>query len=346
MEIEFLKEAFGEALQAVGVSMPNPAVGAVVVQDGSVVGRGHTQKVGSPHAEVMALKMAGELARGATLYVTLEPCCHYGRTPPCTDAVIAAGISRVFFAHRDPNPQVLGKSERVLAAAGIASVCVPAPEEFLNFYEAYDFFVQNGTPFVECKLAEMSDGFIAHSNRMPLKISGAESDKWVAGWRRTAECILVGGGTAEMDNPRLTVRGVPGNNPRRIVFCGSHPLSPDLRLFEGPSKALVYSRIPRPELQSVAEVRLLPSADFAENWRWLLDDLARLGVHRLAVETGASLVQNLLKSGLWNRLYLIRSPNSLHTGLPWRTGVEPEMHRVKRLGRDSLWTALRSEVSK
>ncbi len=346
MEIEFLKEAFEEALLAVGVSMPNPAVGAVVVQNGSVVGRGHTQKVGGPHAEIMALKMAGELARGATLYVTLEPCCHYGRTPPCTDAIITAGISHVYFAHRDPNPKVWGKSERVLAAAGIVSTCMISPEKFLNFYEAYDFFVQNGAPFVECKLAETADGFIAHSDRMPLKVSGAESDKWVAEWRRTAECILVGGGTAEMDNPRLTVRGVPGNNPRRIVFCGSRPLSPDLRLFEGPPKTLVYSRIPRPELKSVAEVRLLPSADFAENWRRVLDDLACRGVHRLAVETGATLMQNLLKSGLWNRLYLIRSPNRLKAGLPWRTGFEPEMHLLKKLGEDSLWTALRSDVSK
>ena len=113
--MNFANNAFEEALKAVGVSYPNPAVGAVVVKDGRIVGKGHTQVVHGPHAEVMALRDAGEAAKGATLYVTLEPCCHYGRTPPCTNAIINAGIERVFFFHRDPNPLVFGKSEKILA---------------------------------------------------------------------------------------------------------------------------------------------------------------------------------------------------------------------------------------
>ena len=134
--MNYLEKAFEQALLAVGVSFPNPAVGAVVVKDGKIVGVGHTQRIHGPHAEVMALRDAGERANQATLYVTLEPCCHFGRTPPCTQAIIAAGIQKVFFAHRDPNPQVFGKSEKILASAGIESVFVSPPDDFLHFYDA------------------------------------------------------------------------------------------------------------------------------------------------------------------------------------------------------------------
>ncbi len=342
--MNFLNLAFEEALNAVGVSSPNPAVGAVVVKDGAVVGRGHTQTVGGAHAEVMALRNAGNAADGATLYVTLEPCCHYGRTPPCTDAIIAAGISRVFFAHPDPNPKVRGKSGQVLAAAGILSSLKTPPEEFSSFYEAYDFFVQNGTPFVECKIAETANGCISQSDKKPLKITGECADEWVAKWRRSAEYILVGGGTVRMDNPRLTVRGVVGNSPRPIVFCATAAIPPDLRLFQNTAKKpLVYSRVPRRELESVAEVHLLPAENFAENWQAFISDLAKKGVHRLAVEMGASLAKNLLHFGLWNRLYVIRSPQIFPNGFFWRTGEEPPLRQIKMLGKDSLWTALHAE---
>ena len=211
--MNFIELAFEEALSAVGISFPNPAVGAVVVNNGTVVGRGHTQVVHGSHAEVMALRDAGVEARGATLYVTLEPCCHFGRTPPCTNAIIAAGIRNVFFAHRDPNPLVFGKSEKILSDAGIDSRYVKPPENFLSFYEAYDYFVRNNRTFVECKIAESADGFIASSGGSPVRITGCAADEWTARWRRSAEYILVGGGTANLDNPRLTVRGVSGNSP-------------------------------------------------------------------------------------------------------------------------------------
>lgn len=338
--MKFIELAFEEALSAVGLSFPNPAVGAVVVKDGAVVGRGHTQVVHGPHAEVMALRDAGDAAQGATLYVTLEPCCHFGRTPPCTSAIIAAGIRNVFFAHRDPNPQVFGKSEKVLSEAGIHSVYVEPPEEFSSFYEAYNYFVRNGRTFVECKIAETADGFIARSDGSPVRITGRAADEWTARWRRSAEYILVGGGTANSDNPHLTVRGVPGNSPHRAVLCGNRKLRAELHLFENPSdKTIVFSRTFQDAISSIADIRLLTSADFDENWEKILDDFSRMGVHRLAVETGKTLAQKILKSGKWNRFYVIRSPQKMENGLAWRTGVEPGFCLAGNLGEDSLLLA-------
>lgn len=336
--MNFIESAFEEALSAVGVSFPNPAVGAVVVKDGVVVGRGHTQVVHGPHAEVMALRDAGDAAKGATLYVTLEPCCHFGRTPPCTDAIVAAGIRNVFFAHRDPNPLVRGKSEKVLSNSGIDSVCVDAPREYRSFYEAYDYFVRTGRTFVECKIAESADGFIARSSGSPVRITGFVADRWTARWRRSAEYILVGGGTANTDNPRLSVRGVAGNSPHRAVLCGNRRLRSDLHLFENPSdRPIVFSRASQEDISSVADVRALNSDDFEKNWKKVLDDFSQMGVHRLVVEPGKTLAYEILKSGMWNRFYVIRSPRRLEHGLAWRTGIEPELCLSEDLDGDLLF---------
>ena len=338
--MNFIELAFEEALSAVGISFPNPAVGAVVVNNGTVVGRGHTQVVHGSHAEVMALRDAGVEARGATLYVTLEPCCHFGRTPPCTNAIIAAGIRNVFFAHRDPNPLVFGKSEKILSDAGIDSRYVKPPENFLSFYEAYDYFVRNNRTFVECKIAESADGFIASSGGSPVRITGCAADEWTARWRRSAEYILVGGGTANLDNPRLTVRGVSGNSPHRAVFCGSRKLSAILHLFENPTdRPIVYSRVPQGDISLSADIRLLVSENFAENWKKVIDDFSRMGVHRLVVEPGRTLAQKILASGMWNRFYVIRSSRKMGSGLAWRTGIEPEFSPFGHLGEDSLLLA-------
>ena len=339
--MNFANLAFEEALLAVGVSYPNPAVGAIVVKEGRIVGKGHTQVVHGPHAEVMALWDAGEAAKGATLYVTLEPCCHYGRTPPCTNAIIAAGIREVFFFHRDPNPAVFGKSEKILAEAGIPSTFVEPPVEFLRYYEAYDHFVKTKRPFVECKIAESADGLIANEDKSPVRITGDLANAWTAKWRRTAEFILVGGGTALSDNPRLTVRNAVGNNPHRAVFCGKKLLPKTLSMMDDlQKKTLVFSQVSQPELEGIAEVIPLASESFAENWTAVLDEFAKRGVHRLTVETGATLARNILDSGLWNRFFVLQSSRKLGTGLSWRSGKEPEFQKVEDWGEDSLWTAL------
>lgn len=261
LRMNFLQLALEESFFSIGISRPNPAVGAVVVKDGLVVGRGRTQSPGSAHAEVMALRDAGDLARGAALFVTLEPCCHYGRTPPCTKAIIEAGISEVYYAHADPNPQVRGKSRGILEAAGIkvyegkdaclrahaesgwsdscsAEGCMTlAPDESENegsivfaeierFFEAYDYFVRNKRTFVEVKVAVSENGFMGMlDNRgvpAPLRITGQGAACWNHELRAMSDAILVGAGTLLADNSSLDVRYAHGNSPVKILWAGHH----------------------------------------------------------------------------------------------------------------------------
>ena len=259
--MNYLQLALEESFFSIGISRPNPAVGAVVVKDGIVVGRGATQSPGNAHAEVMALRDAGECARGAALFVTLEPCCHYGRTPPCTKAIIEAGIAEVYYAHADPNPQVRGKSRGILEEAGIkvyegkdaclrahadsgwsdscsAEGCmVLAPDESENdgsmvfaeierFFEAYDYFVRNKRTFVEIKVTVSENGFMGMlDNRgvpAPLRITGPGAACWNHELRAMSDAILVGAGTLLTDNPSLDVRYAHGNSPVKILWAGHH----------------------------------------------------------------------------------------------------------------------------
>lgn len=366
--MNYLQLAFEQSLFSIGISRPNPAVGAVVVRDGIVVGKGRTQRPGNAHAEVMALRDAGELARGAAIYVTLEPCCHYGRTPPCTKAIIEAGIKEVYFAHADPNPVVRGKSRSILEEAGIKvfegqDACERAivesgwddscsndgckvlsgntaamagePEtraealaearmlfhEIERFFEAYDYFVRNKTTFVELKSAISQEGFMGLKGA-PLKITGQGANCWNHELRAMSDAILVGAGTVLADNPSLDVRLAQGNNPVKIIWAGHHEFTAaeveNLRVFQAPvekGKApIVFTCVPQPALEKknvgeapAVEVVALSNASFVANWHEMHANLSARGMHRLMVEPGARLADEIFKCGLWNRLDLWQS---------------------------------------
>ena len=375
--MNYLQLAFEESLFSVGISRPNPAVGAVVVRDGIVVGKGRTQRPGNAHAEVMALRDAGELARGAAIYVTLEPCCHYGRTPPCTKAIIEAGIKEVYFAHADPNPLVRGKSRSILEEAGIKvfeglEACEKAVSEsgwgdscshdgckvlsgeepltksealaesrmlfheIERFFEAYDFFVKTKTTFIELKSAISQDGYMGA--RLPdgrhssLKITAQGANCWNHELRAMSDAVLVGAGTVLADNPALDVRFAQGNNPVKIIWAGHHEFSADevanLRVFQSPveeGKApIVFTCVPQPALEKLkagesraaennaaenlaVEIVALSNASFVANWHEMHANLSARGMHRLMVEPGARLADEIFKCGLWNRLDLWQS---------------------------------------
>ena len=371
--MNYLHLAFEQSLFSVGISRPNPAVGAVVVKDGIVVGKGRTQRPGNAHAEVMALRDAGELARGAAIYVTLEPCCHYGRTPPCTKAIIEAGIKEVYFAHADPNPLVRGKSRSILEEAGIQvyeglEACEKAISEngwgdscshdgckvlsgedpltlaearaesrmlfheIERFFEAYDFYVRTKTTFVELKSAISQENYmgavvggdakVAACNA-PLKITAQGANCWNHELRAMSDAILVGAGTVLADNPALDVRFAQGNNPVKIIWAGHHEFTAaevaNLRVFQAPveeGKApIVFTCVPQPALEKpnaagepqTVEVVALSNASFVANWHEMHANLSARGMHRLMVEPGARMAEEIFKCGLWNRLDLWQS---------------------------------------
>lgn len=338
---KFMTLALETAVNSVGVSRPNPAVGAVVVKDGNLVSKGATQTPGNAHAEVMALSAAGELAKGSDLFVTLEPCCHFGRTPPCTSAIIAAGVRRVFFACGDPNPLVRGKSRQILEDAGIevfegVEACGAGQTfaEVSRFFEGYFHFVKTGAPLVEVKTAVTGDYKLAGKAGSPIKITGKTADLWVHKLRSYSDAILVGVRTANLDNPLLNVRLCAGNSPVKILFGLETKAREDLQMLKAGARVLLFSRS-APSEDSGYEFHELPGSDFRENWNFMLSELARRGMHRLMIEPGKLLAENLLQSGLWHRYDLIVSKKLEPDGLDFpKFALEPQTREP--LGEDEL----------
>lgn len=311
----FMRLALAEAEKGRGRTHPNPAVGAVVVRGGRVIARGHHAKAGLPHAEVNALEKAGARARGADLYVTLEPCNHAGRTPPCTEAILSAGVKRVFFGSADPNPQVRGRGGARLKRAGVEVHAGLLREECDASNEAWIKFITRGLPWVVLKAAITLDGKLAGG---PQPISSPPSRALVHLWRDQLDAILVGAGTVRADDPQLTVRGVRrGRNPVRVVL-GMPPRN--ARLLREPGETIV------------AKGPL----------REVLRDLAKRGLTSVLVEGGARVHGEFLRTGLWDELRLFVAPKIFGAGaLSWAAfDVQRELtlRNVARIGDDLLLT--------
>ena len=312
-----------------GRTAPNPMVGAVVVRDGAVVGEGWHAEFGGPHAEVVALAAAGERARGADVYVTLEPCAHHGKTPPCADALIAAGVRRVIIAVADPDPVAVGGSAR-LRAAGIA-VTEGVERQAAEELNAPFFFALRDSlrPFVTLKLAVSLDGALAPGDRTQRWLTGEAARKQVHRLRAGADAIAVGIGTALSDDPALTVRS--GRRPRvapaRVVFDprGRLPLGSQLvRTAKRVPTWILGDAMPPEEASALAKagVRLLSAAGLPAQLRALRE----AGVGHLMVEGGANLAGALLGGGFVDRLIIFQAPVLLGAGaLPAFGVVSPGM---------------------
>ena len=243
--LDFMAYALSLAELARGYTSPNPAVGAVIERDGLVVGLGHTQQPGMEHAEIMALNQAGEMARGATMYVTLEPCCHHGKTPPCTDAVINAGISEVNIAVTDPNPLVCGKGIACLKAAGIKTKIGEYEQRAREINEGYFKYIKTGMPFVIAKFAMSMDGKIATRTGDSKWITSEDARNYAHGQRHSVDAIMVGAQTIIADDPQLTARGYSGKcgraklQPLRVIVDGRGRVPGTARVFSEPGKTLV-----------------------------------------------------------------------------------------------------------
>lgn len=317
----FMQLALTLGRRGLGRTWPNPAVGAVLVKDGVIVGRGWTQPGGRPHAEPEALTRAGEAARGATLYVTLEPCSHVGKSPPCADAIIAAGVARVVSAIEDPNPQVAGQGHARLRAAGIAVDVGLCAEDAARDHAGHFRRVRDGRPNVILKLAISSDGKIAAAGSKPVAITGARARERVHLLRAQNDAILVGIGTVLADDPLLTCRlpGMATRSPVRVVL--------DRALRTPGGSRLVHSARETPlwvVASDVAEaaaaarlgaagaqiIRLAETADGLD-LAAVLHDLASRGLSRLMVEGGARVAASFVKAGLVDEVWLLRGPEPI-----------------------------------
>jgi diaminohydroxyphosphoribosylaminopyrimidine deaminase/5-amino-6-(5-phosphoribosylamino)uracil reductase len=325
----FMQLALTLGRRGLGRTWPNPAVGAVVVKDGVIVGRGWTQPGGRPHAEPEALRRAGEAARGATLYVTLEPCSHFGRSPPCADAVIAAGISRVVATIEDPNPLVAGQGHAKLRAAGIMVDVGLCAAEAAHDHAGHFRRVRDKRPHVILKLAVSSDEKIAAGGHKPVAITGEAARTRVHLLRAQCDAILVGIGTVRADDPVLNCRlpGMEARSPVRVVLdralriSGTSKLVHSARqtplwvmtsdLAEAPAAAKLGAA--GAQVIHVATTTSPPGLDLAA----VLHALSEKGISRLMVEGGARVASSFVAAGLVDEIWLLRGPGTIGAdGIP------------------------------
>lgn len=315
----YMQRALELARRGRGWVNPNPMVGAVVVRDGQIVGEGFHPKLGSSHAEVVALAQAGERARGATLYVTLEPCNHYGRTPPCTKGVIEAGISRVVAATWDVNPLTRGQSREALEAAGVALEVGLMDAEARRLNEAYFHAIRTRRPFVVMKTAMTLDGKIATPSGHSQWISGEESRAHVQELRATYAAVMAGVGTVLADDPRLTCRLPGAHPPARIVVDPRAETPVSARLFEDPSPVIlaIAPHADDARRQALAErgAELLEVPLAADGRHLDLEALMELlfarGIDSILLEGGGSLNASALRAGIVTKVVSFVAPKLL-----------------------------------
>jgi diaminohydroxyphosphoribosylaminopyrimidine deaminase/5-amino-6-(5-phosphoribosylamino)uracil reductase len=320
----FMQLALALGRRGQGRTWPNPAVGAVIVKDGVIIGRGWTQAGGRPHAEVEALRRAGDAARGATLYVTLEPCSHVGKSPPCADAVIAAGIARVVSAIEDPNPEVAGQGHARLRAAGIVVDVGLCAREAAHDHAGHFRHIRDKRPHVILKLAVSSDDKIAAAGRKPVAITGDAARSRVHLLRAQCDAILVGIGTVLADDPKLTCRlpGMEAQSPVRVVLDRSLRIPGSSKLVhsarETPlwimtsnlSEAPAAMKLGAAGAQVIRVATAPPGLDLAA----VLHALSGKGITRLLVEGGSRVASSFVAASLVDEVWLLRGSDAVGAG--------------------------------
>jgi len=329
-----MREALDLARTMLGLTTPNPAVGCVIVRDGEIVANGATAAGGRPHAETIALATAGDRARGATAYVSLEPCAHQGQTPPCARALVDAGVGRVVVGCRDSYPAVRGRGIAILRAAGVAVTEGVLEDECLRLNEGFFARVTRGRPFVTLKLATSLDGRIAAVGGDSRWISSPESRALVHRWRRESDAVMVGAATVIADNPRLTCRIEGGRDPARVIIDGQlrtpvaatifrqRSLAPTLLVTTAANRARAQRRyMKRGSAHSAVEIIAAKSTSGKIDLTDLLREFAGRGWSKILLEGGAHLAGAALAAGIVDRVAFFIAPLVLGCGLPAIEGL-------------------------
>jgi len=354
-----MRMALDLAAKGAGYVSPNPMVGAVVVKDGQVVGRGYHQAIGGPHAEVNAIDDAGDQSRDATLFVTLEPCNHHGRTPPCTRKILDAGIRQVVVAMADPNPHVTGGGLEFLRSQGVDVSCGICEVEAVHLNESFIKYARTNRPFVVLKMAATLDGRIATRTGDSRWVTGAQARAFVHQLRHAMDAIMVGVGTVMADDPALTTRleSGPGADPLRIVLDTHLTMIPTARMLNqsSPAETIIVcgpgAPVHKKQHLKDAGARILevPLYNGRIDPRLLMEQLGARGVSSLLVEGGAHVAGSLLQAGIVDKAHFFYAPKIMggEDGIPMFAGQGPAKMsacldlcntHVSRMGDDILVT--------
>jgi len=338
---QYMRRAMDLASQGLGMVSPNPMVGCVIVYQGRIIGEGWHRKCGGPHAEVIAINSVEqkELLPESSLYVTLEPCFHYGKTPPCADLIISSGVKKVVIANQDPNPLVAGSGIEKLRSQGI-EVVVGVSEKtgaFLN--RRFFTFHQKKRPYIVLKWAQTSDGYLARSNYDSKWISNEYSRQLVHQYRGQEDAIVVGRNTAECDNPELTTRHWKGKNPVRIVLDPGLKLDEGLKLFDGSVQTLRYNFIQSHKESTVELVKVPQVGLFESIWK----DLYQRQVQSVLIEGGATLLGSLISGNNWDEARVFTAPSAFGKGIKAPTISTPYQEK-RMISGDELRIYLNSHA--
>ena len=315
----FMKKALALAAKGAGMTSPNPMVGAVIVKGDKIIAAGYHRKAGTPHAEILALKKAGTRARGATLFITLEPCCHTDkRTPPCTKSIINAGIKKAVVAMKDPNPKVNGRGLKELANAGIKTKCGIMGKEAKELNEAFIKFITKKEPFVILKIAESIDGKIATSKGRSKWITGENSRRYVHELRSSVDAVLTGIGTVLKDNPLLTSRIRGGKNPYRIIVDTNLRIPLNAKVIKHKDHKTIIAAISKSKIQNPKKINKLKNLGVqvlivkAKNGKVdlkaLMKELGKLNIMSLMIEGGSSINASALSDKVVDKVMFFIAP--------------------------------------
>ncbi len=352
----WMAQALALARRGAGLTRPNPPVGAIVVRREVAVGRGWHHAAGRPHAEALALKDAGPKARDATLYVTLEPCCTFGRTPPCTDAILRSGIRQVVVGARDPNPRHAGRGMRLLRRQGIALIEGVRAEEARELIEPFAVWIATGRPFVTLKLGMSADGKIADIRRRARWITGPTARREVQGLRRSADAILVGAGTVLADNPSLLPKPARSRKPFRVILDAQGRIPPNVSVLSDTQRNRTIMATTRKcpsrrinEWQACgAQVWILPGTD-AVSLAALMRRLGKAGILHVLCEGGGEIAAALIRARLVDVFRFYIAPRILGGkpavgavgGVGWRLSGAPKLRFTgcRMIAKDVVITA-------
>lgn len=346
---EMMKKAISLARKAEGQTTPNPMVGAVVFNNRGIIATGYHRRAGLPHAETIALDKAGRRARGGSIAVNLEPCCHHGRTGPCTEAIIKAGIKRVIYAIEDPNRRICGHGCQHLKDAGVELVVGVGRHEAERLNEVYLKYVTTGRPFVALKTAQSLDGRLATATGDSQWISGPESLKFAHRLRAIYDAVAVGAGTVRADNPSLTVRHVKGDNPIRLILTTSGELPKNINLFshnQDNNSIVATTKAGLSKLKHTGVMSwTIRKSGNGLDLNQFLSMCGRVGISSLLIEGGGRLATSFLRHKLIDKIYQVVAPIIIGSGIEavgdlkikrLKNAIKLSNVVYKRVGQDSM----------